>query len=311
MSVKEKILITGASGFIGKSLLSKIDLNRYEIAILTRTPSKFESQHGYEIKEGDLNDLQSLKTALEGSSVLINLAAEVRNTAKLAETNIGGTENLLKAISETPTIKKVIHLSSVGVVGAGYSLSPLKVNEEFSPSPKNEYERTKLESERLFVDYFKNSGLSWSVLRPTNVFGPNHPFDALLNLMKHLKVGKRFVTTATAQVNYVYVDDLSFFILNRLENNELNAIFNVGESMPLVDFQKVLAQAVHVPVKMTCIPKFIVKLCVLLKFRKLDSVSNEVIYSDAKLKSVFSYPVGIVNGIKETVLYYKQQNKLQ
>lgn len=310
MLVKEKILITGASGFIGKSLLKKIDFDKYDVAILTRSPQKFEKEERFQVVEGDLSDQESLNRALSGITILINLAAEVRNHEKLEETNVGGTKRLIAAIRESGTVKQVIHLSSVGVVGMNYSLSPQIVDEKFPAQPKNEYERTKLLSEQLFLDFFKeNPGLEWSVLRPTNVFGEFHPFDALLNLMQYVKNGKKILYTRTAKVNYVYVEDLTAFILNRLEATE-KGIYNVGSSMDLKEFLDCIADEMGASLKATRIPKWIVAMCYSLKIRKLDSVSNEVVYSDKALGTHFQYPFGIKQGIRQTIKYYKHLNKL-
>jgi nucleoside-diphosphate-sugar epimerase len=310
MLAKEKILITGASGFIGKSLLKKIDFEKYDIAILTRSPQKFGKEEAFRIVEGDLSDQESLNRALSGITVLINLAAEVRNHDKLEETNVGGTKKLIAAIRESGTVKQIIHLSSVGVVGMNYSLDPKIVDEKFPAQPKNEYERTKLLSEQLFLDFFnENPALEWSVLRPTNVFGESHPFDALLNLMQHVKNGKKILYTRTAKVNYVYVEDLTAFILNRLGGTE-KEIYNVGSSMDLKEFLHGIANEMGVSLKAMRIPKWIVRMCYGLKIRKLDAVSNEVVYSDKALGMHFQYPFGIKQGVRRTIDYYKHLNKL-
>lgn len=310
MQDKEKILITGASGFIGKSLLKKIDFDKYDVAILTRNPQKFGKEERFRVLEGDLSDQESLNRALSGIRVLINLAAEVRNQDKLEETNVGGTKRLIAAIRETKTVKQIIHLSSVGVVGMNYNLNPTSVDEQFPAEPKNEYERTKLLSEQLFLEFFmENPDLKWSVLRPTNVFGEFHPFDALLNLMQHVKNGKKILYTQTAKVNYIYVEDLTAFILNRLESDE-KGIYNVGDSMELKEFLDSIADELKTSLNTSRIPKWIVGMLYGLKIRKLDSISNEVVYSDKALRTNFQYPFGIKQGIRKTIEYYKYLNKL-
>ena len=310
MQDKEKILITGASGFIGKSLLKKIDYDKYDVTILTRNPQKFGKEERFRVVEGDLSDQESLNRALSGIRVLINLAAEVRNQDKLEETNVGGTKRLISAIREAKTVKQIVHLSSVGVVGMNYNLNPTSVDEQFPAEPKNEYERTKLLSEQLFLEFFKeNPDLKWSVLRPTNVFGESHPFDALLNLMQHVKNGKKILYTQTAKVNYVYVEDLTAFILNRLESDE-KGIYNVGNSMGLKEFLDSIADELKTSLNTSRIPKWIVGLLYGLKIRKLDAISNEVVYSDKALRTHFQYPFGTKHGIRKTIEYYKHLNKL-
>lgn len=310
MQDKERILITGASGFIGKSLLKKIDFDKYDVAILTRNPQKFGKEERFRVVEGDLSDKESLNRALSGITILINLAAEVRNQDKLEETNVGGTKRLITAIREAKTVKQIIHLSSVGVVGMNYNLNSTLVDEQFPEAPKNEYERTKLLSEQLFLEFFmENPDLKWSVLRPTNVFGESHPFDALLNLIQHVKSGKKILYTRTAKVNYVYVEDLTAFILNRLESDE-KGIYNVGNSMDLKEFLDSIADELKTSLNAARIPKWIVRTFYRLKVRKLDSVSNEVVYSDKALRTSFQYPFGIKQGIRKTIEYYKNLNKL-
>ncbi len=310
MQDKERILITGASGFIGKSLLKKIDFDKYEVAILTRNPQKFGKEERFRVVEGDLSDQESLNRALSGITILINLAAEVRNQDKLEETNVGGTKRLIAAIREAKTVKQILHLSSVGVVGMNYNLDPTSVDEQFPAEPKNEYERTKLLSEQLFLEFFmENPDLKWSVLRPTNVFGESHPFDALLNLMQHVKSGKKILYTRTAKVNYVYVEDLTAFILNRLES-DVKGIYNVGNSVDLKEFLDSIADELKTSLNAARVPKWIVRTFYRLKVRKLDSVSNEVVYSDKALRTYFQYPFGIKQGIRKTIEYYKHLNKL-
>lgn len=309
---KQKVIITGASGFVGKDLLKFLDLNLYEISVITRDKQKLENKFDSSVRivEADLMDVSSLKKAFENQDVLINLAAEVRNHDLLEKTNVQGTKNLIEAIQHA-RINKVIHLSSVGVVGKPYSNIAIKINEDVEPTPQNEYERTKNISEQLLNEAAVSNAFDLVVLRPTNVFGENHPFNALLNLMQTVENGNPLITTKGAKVNYVYVSDVSASIISALENKTKNGIYNVGYSMDLNEFYSVIMNAMKLKIRIFSVPSILTSFTYKLGVKKLQSISNRLEYSDNQLRENFSYPFGIEMGIKNTVEHYKKQGVLK
>ncbi len=312
MSDKLKIVITGATGFVGQHFLEDLDVEHYEVTIITRNPDKKMRIHPevITILEADLGNVDSLIHAFEGKDMLINLAAEVRNISKLAETNIQGTKNLIEAIEKTK-ISKVIHLSSVGVVGAGYNHRFFQVNETTVQHPGNEYERTKLESENLFIEGSKKLDFSLTVLRPTNVFGEFHPFNALLNFMSRIQNNQAFLYEKEALVNYVYVKDLTGSIIRLLKESDNCGIINVGKSQPLIEFYKELTTKLNCSGKAYSVPYIFIKLVLLLGIKKFQSISNKVEYTDAKLAAFFDYPYGNVEGLTRTIEHYKKMKLLK
>ena len=108
---KLRIVITGASGFVGKDLLRFLDEELYEITVISRDKKKLENKFSKSVQvvEADLLNVTSLKSAFENKDVLINLAAEVRNHDMLEKTNVQGTKNCIEALQNS-SIKKVIHL---------------------------------------------------------------------------------------------------------------------------------------------------------------------------------------------------------
>lgn len=308
---KKRILITGATGFIGRHFLKDVDLRDYAIRLITRSKTNLLTQQypSFEVMEADLNELDQMLVAAAGVDIIINTAAEVRNAAFLEKTNIGGTQNLIKVI-EKHQIKKLIHLSSVGVAGYQYSYNKLEVNEQSACNPKNEYERTKLASEQLLLEAQKKLPFDLDIIRPTNVFGEEHPFNALLGLINYTKSGKPFLYSKDAQVNYVYVKDISFLIEKLITMSEPKGILNVGKSMHLIEFYHLIKSVLDTKNKEIVIPDFMIKILHNFSINKMQSVSNQVIYCDHKLKEFFNYPFGELEGLKRTIAYYKQQNLL-
>ena len=310
--IKTKIVITGASGFIGKNLLQQLDLSEFDVTLVTRNSDKIEAQFAekFTIIEADLLQLDSLILAFNQQDVLVNLAAEVRNMELLEKTNVQGTKNLIAAIRQS-SISKVIHLSSVGVVGKGFSHTPLIVDEDCKPTPANEYERTKLISEQLFLEAASKDEFELSVLRPTNVFGENHPFNALLNLMSKIVAKKPLFYSNGAMVNYIYVSDLNAFIIHLIKTNQFNGIYNVGKSIPLKDFYLLLMENLNCKTRILKVPTILVTLAKVIRFTKLQPISNKVSYSDQKLEENFYYPYGLNKGIENTVNYFRKRELLK
>jgi dihydroflavonol-4-reductase len=307
---KVNVIITGGSGFIGKDLMKKIDLSVFSVSLITRDKQKLNhlEKEGFKVFEADLSDINSFKKAFAGQSILLNLAAEVRNTELLEKTNVQGTLNLVEAIVSSG-IKKVIHLSSVGVVGKGYSLESLIVTEKTLATPENEYERTKKISEDIFIEAEKNGAFELTILRPTNVFGENHPFNALLNLSQHLSSGKIVPYMKNAVVNYVYVSDVSATILFFLSDDR-KGIYQVGSSMELYGFLSLMQRTLRKKAKLFKVPKLLIILANKLGLKQFSSVSNSVIYSDEKLRKIFNYPVGIEQGVINTLNDFENKKRL-
>lgn len=308
---KKRILITGATGFIGRHFLKDVDLKDYEVRLITRKKAHLLAQlyPNFEVIEADLNNLPQMLTAANGVDIIINTAAEVRNASFLEKTNVGGTHNIVSVIKECQ-VKKLIHLSSVGVAGYQYSNKKLSVTEDSTCHPKNEYERTKLASEQILIAAQKEINFHLDIIRPTNVFGEEHPFNALLGLINYTKKEKPFIYAKDAMVNYVYVKDISFLTEKLMIMNESIGIVNVGRSMQLIEFYNLIKHLLKTNNKEILIPYFIVNMLNKIGLKQLQTVSNQIEYSDKKLNQFFKYPYGELEGLKNTIDYYKQTNLL-
>lgn len=116
--LKEKIFITGATGFIGSHFLRALDLSRYEISVLVRKESHFDLP--VQQIRGDLKNRDSYARALEAQSIVVHFAAEYRigpvSSRKMYESNVLGTQ-LLMDTAFNAGVKKFIHISSTAALG--------------------------------------------------------------------------------------------------------------------------------------------------------------------------------------------------
>lgn len=304
------VLITGASGFIGKHLLKEINTDKYQVSVITRNPEKKNISFPPHTKVivANLTNYKSLEKALKNIDIIINIAAEVRNTAKLKSTNIQGSKNLIKAAAQN-NVKKIIHLSSVGVIGLQYSNSEINVDENSKCNPKNEYERTKHKSEQILINSCAQSNIELSILRPTNVYGENHPFDAVLKLMKHINQNKTMVVASGAVVNYLYVKDLTAAII-KLIDMPGQLVMNIGKSTTYTELITLLNKILKRNTKTYTLPAVFFKLLNFIGFNKLNVISNKVSYDDSLLTSFFTYPCGLEKGMKNTFTDFQRKKML-
>jgi nucleoside-diphosphate-sugar epimerase len=181
-----KILVTGATGFIGKNIVADLLKEGHEIFALVRGTSKsgFLQNKGVKLVYGDITDPESLDAVSEKFGVVFHCAAFVDNKdwKKLWAVNVTGTENVCKLCLRLK-VPKLVYLSSVAVV-SGHFQVPLV--EELPYSSINLYGRSKIEAEKIVWDYRKK-GLSSAILRPPMVYGEEEPhlLKLIMFLVKH------------------------------------------------------------------------------------------------------------------------------
>lgn len=130
-----KILITGGSGFIGINLIEKLIQENITVLNTDIVPPPNPNQVQY-FRKIDINDFDSLNEVINKyqPDYIIHLAARVDLNGLIIDeykTNFTGTENLIKAINNTPSVKKIIYTSSMLVCKAGHNPSS---SDDFSPN---------------------------------------------------------------------------------------------------------------------------------------------------------------------------------
>jgi nucleoside-diphosphate-sugar epimerase len=179
-----KVLVTGASGFLGGSLCTELAKRKHEPVAMVRRPGSGPADVA-EVR-GDLADADSLRDALASASpeVVVHLAAEIasqRSAAKVREANVEGTKRLIEAAKTTGT-RRLVFASTVVTGDAGGEL----LDETSTLPVQTAYGASKQEGERLVRD----SGLEDVVLRPSHVYGAGGWFEE--EFVKRLRQPGRF-----------------------------------------------------------------------------------------------------------------------
>lgn len=251
-----KAFITGASGFIGTHLARQLLQQNWQVSILCHKRD-LEGLEGYQVFHGDVRDFHSLKDMFKGTDVLFHLAAALGasriNKKEFFAINVQGTENVLKAAADAG-VERVIHFSSAGVFGSVRENRPVK--ETHAPSPRDVYDKTKLEGEKIALQ-FADKGENVVVIRPGWVYGPgDHRTFKLIKAM----ASKKFllVTTGTTRQTPVYIDDLVQGILLCAEKAGSGEIYHLAgkENLTVKEITQLIAQAVNVSFSQFPLPIF-------------------------------------------------------
>ena len=171
--MKKKILVTGANGFIGRSLCNSIRDSGDIVRILVRTKMAKVSDEQFIFRDKENIDI----SAFLGVDVVIHLAGYAHDTAnkrnnddKYWDINVELTEKILN-LSLQSKVSKFIFISSVKAGGIPDN-SRKCFSESFCAKPNNIYGETKIYAEKRILDIAKKSDINISIIRPSLVYGP-------------------------------------------------------------------------------------------------------------------------------------------
>ena len=168
-----KALVTGASGFIGSTLIEELDTLGFEVCALVRDRSSSANLDGlkYECIEGNLSDFSSLCKAVKGVNYIFHLAevSSATNRREFFEQNTRGTERLARAVAAVgPDLTRLVFVSSLAAAGPSDTLRPRV--ETDAENPVSNYGESKLRGEKALLN-FKDL-FPVTIVRPPVVYGP-------------------------------------------------------------------------------------------------------------------------------------------
>jgi nucleoside-diphosphate-sugar epimerase len=186
------ILVTGATGFVGRALVTELLANGCQISALVR---KISTGLPVEVEQvvvdlGEIEGEGAIKDAFGGVDVVVHAAARAhmmqdRSADPLAEfrkLNRDATLNLA-ALAADAGVKRFVFLSSIGVNGNN-NRKPF--SEKDTPNPQEPYAISKYEAEQGLLALAKKTGMEVVIIRPPLVYGPNAPgnFGSLVNWLR-------------------------------------------------------------------------------------------------------------------------------
>jgi nucleoside-diphosphate-sugar epimerase len=207
-----RVLVTGATGFIGRHLAQRLLGEGWHLRLLVRDRQRLAPDlvTGSEVMVGDLADPVALARAVGGVECVFHCAANVHTWDRPAHyiaSNVIGVRNLMEAMAaEAP---RLVHLSTVDVYGF-----PTRPCTEAGPTGGGGfgYGESKLQGEAVVRALGAAHGIPYTILRPTNVIGPGSPF--IIRIGEALRSGV-MLTVDGGQVNagLLFVDHLVDYMM--------------------------------------------------------------------------------------------------
>lgn len=254
-----KVLVSGATGFIGNELVKKLLKDAEKMFVLTRDGERLDKSLTRKIKvyEADISNLASLERlapVLRNIDVIFHLAASLNYFGKkeeLFQVNVKGTENLLKlAVKSRAT--KFIFTSSIEAIGL-IRKENIPADEAFSCKPVSPYGESKLEAEKQVRMFAKEKDLDATIVRLGNVCGPGSTAfivpiaNAILNkdkLLRFLHVYK------DRYLHLVYIEDVVDGIVKAAEKADMSETYILAgeEYITIGRLFELIAEGLSAPV---------------------------------------------------------------
>lgn len=184
-----RVLVTGATGFIGSALLPELTLRGHEV-IATHRRGDSRRAEGLTWRAADLTEPEVWPPLVEGVDAIVHLAArahvlretEIDVEAAFTSANVQPVKHLIEALP-TQSDVHVILVSSIGVNGTETGAVPFRADD--APNPQEPYARSKLRAEQLIRSAAESRRLRFTVIRPPLVYGPGAPgnFARLVRLV--------------------------------------------------------------------------------------------------------------------------------
>ncbi|MFP3945921.1 MAG: NAD-dependent epimerase/dehydratase family protein [Archaeoglobaceae archaeon] len=265
------ILITGGNGYIGTVLSNLLIENGEEFRVMDdlsgSDPLNLLFLNHINFFWGDIRKKQDVKKAFKDVDTVIHLAAKLPTTPgvldevkeEVSEVNYNGTLNVLEQARKSDS--KVLFASSCNIYGIGENL-----NEQSETKPLNSYSQSKLEAEKLCLDYHRNYGLNVKILRLASNYGysPGVRFNLVINYFV-LRSILGYPLTVFGDGNnwrpFIHVKDAARSFLYLIDKGKSGEIYNVGgENLTIKEVAELVTSKIHPPIKVefddSYIPEF-------------------------------------------------------
>jgi nucleoside-diphosphate-sugar epimerase len=324
-------VVTGATGFLGGSLVTELLKRQQAVRILTRDEKKARQQFGSAVTiiVGDITDAAQVQQAVAGATIIYHLVGRLYHPSVLAElyrqTHVEGTRTLLKACQGQTQLKRIVHVSTTGVHGF---TGKIPAAEDAPFAPTNSYEATKLEGELLALQTYQEQGLPITVVRPGLVYGPGDLH--LLGFFSSIRKGLfHVIDGGKALLHPVYIDDLlAAFLLCAECPQAIGRSYNIAGERPVTvrELATAIAHALGRELPAGSIPLWLANLAsdiftvmpdtkgehAPLTRSRVKFLTNSRIYDISRAKSELGYApaVDLEEGMKLTAMWYYKHGLL-
>lgn len=280
--MKKRILVTGASGFIGANLVRNLKERGAEVRVLIRhsaDPRNLLPEGEVQRLSGNLRNPDSVNKAVAGCDEVFHVAADYRLWAadpnEIYETNVRGTENLLKAC-KMAGVKKIVYTSTVGTIGLKNQPQPCNELTPHDPGQfRGHYKKSKWEAEQIALKYAQE-GLPLVIVNPSAPIGPmDHKPTPTGRIIVDFLRGNMPAYVNTG-LNFIHVKDVVAGQIAAAEKGRVGERYILGnKNLTLIDFLKLISSLTGKPVPKLRIPYSIAWLAGCINTLYADYVTHQ------------------------------------
>jgi nucleoside-diphosphate-sugar epimerase len=320
-----KVLVTGATGFIGQNLVKSLLKEGYEVRALVRNPTKLQIiDPMLDVVNGDITKKETLDSCCKDIDVVYHTAGQLGGVgvslSKLMNVNVDGTRNMIECSIEEG-VKKFVHVSSVAAMGD----SPLNADETYECKPVTDYDISKYESEVVVKQY--EDKIAVVILRPTMVYGPGEVTNKA-KLYRFVKKGYfKIIGEGKGFMSWLYIDNFIYACMLVMGDNVKAETYIISDERPYTLMEYTYALADELKVKRPGkIPLNLARtVAKILEFGNKNFGSPAPLTTDristliasrsfdiSKAKNELGYnpQINLKEGIKNTVEWYKKEKIL-
>jgi len=261
----DKLLITGAGGFIGSHLVEECVKAGFNVKCFVRYNSNnslgwLENnpiKDDIEIVRGDIRDYDSVYNALQDCNSVFHLAALISipysyvSPLAYIKTNINGTYNILQASKELNLNKVIITSTSETYGTAQY----VPIDEKHPLVGQSPYSASKIGADQLAISYHRSFELPVSIVRPFNTYGPRQSARAIIpTVISQIVAGKKEIKLGNINPtrDLTFVSDTARGFISIYQSEQLNGeVTNIGmnNEIKIGELVKLIASLMNIDIK--------------------------------------------------------------
>lgn len=302
----ERVLLTGATGFIGRHLVERLLRDGHRVtAMVHETPlPDVDSRSGLSTIRADVTDYETMTQIGEHDLIVhlagaVSVASALENPRDAFDVNTAGVQNVLER-ARADGVEAFVYASSAAVYGPP---DQLPVSERSAVAPNHPYAGSKLAGEHLVESYSRAYGIDAATVRPFTTYGPGQPADSLVaEILRQATAGASEIRLGNLYPtrDFVYVEDVVDGIAAVIDAlDESYEVYNIGS-----ETEHSIAEVVEYVLDLTDSEADIVS-----RDGRSDAVEIERIVADCtKLRATgWSPQFDLRDGLEETLETYHHE----
>ena len=246
--INNKVLITGAGGFIGSHLTNRLVREGAKVRAFVRYNSRNDYgfieflpndiQKEIEITAGDIRDSEAIRDVCKDVDIIFHLGAVIAipysyvHPREVIETNILGTLNILNAGREYK-VSKIVQTSTSEVYGTAQYIP---IDEKHPLQGQSPYSASKIGADKISESFYRSYDLPIVIVRPFNTYGPRQSARAIIPtiITQALSNDKIYIGSLHPTRDFTYIDDIiEGFIKVAVSDKLIGETINIGSGFEI------------------------------------------------------------------------------